>query len=284
MKRVTAIAVAVFLKSTLLYAQTDSLPAASQNNIHPVRLGIVVGGSAGLIVFAHLQNYNSWWKGTSGPFHRSTGFDDSYSLGADKLGHFLFTYYAADAVGNSLVWSGLDSSRALWYSGILAFTFQIYVEVEDGFHPDLGFSLGDAVADIAGSALPIFQSNNSFFKSISPKWSALPSSNLKNHRTIIDDYESQYYWLSFNLHDLLEKSCPSFIPNFLNVAISYGVTNLDLKENGERELYVGLDCDFNKLPGDGDFLSALKHTMNYIHFPAPTIRLAPSVIMYGIRF
>ena len=284
MKILNAICIAILLSHTISFAQNDSSDVLPYNNIDPVRLGFVIGGAAGLIVFSHLQNYNSWWKGNLGPFHRSTGLDDGYSFGADKCGHFLFSYYTADAVGNSLRWAGFDEHRAFWYSGILAFTFQIYVEVEDGFHPELGFSIGDAVADGMGSFFPVLQSKYDWAKTISTKWSAIPSSNLKNHRTIIDDYESQYYWLSFNIHDLLGESSPSFIPSFFNVAIGYGVTNLDLKGNGERELYLSLDCDINKLPGEGDFLSSVKHVLNYFHFPAPTIRLFPSVIMYGIRF
>ena len=104
------------------------------------------------------------------------------------------------------------------------------------------------------------------------------------YRTILDDYESQYYWLSVNLQALLGESTATFVPTFLNVAIGYGVTNLDLKGGGDREFYLSLDLDVNRLPGSGGFLSAIKHVLNYIHLPAPAIRLTPSVITYGLRF
>jgi hypothetical protein len=257
---------------------------SSGAGVNPARLAIVCAGTGALIVGAHLQNYDSWWKGSRGPFHLSV--DDAYPLGADKCGHFLFSYYAADAVGRSFAWSGVEPERAMMYGGLAAFAFQTYVEVEDGFHPEIGFSLGDLAADAFGAVLPELQSRSSFLNAISPKWSANPSTRYGRHqyRTILDDYESQYYWLSFNLRALLGDSSATFIPSFLNIAVGYGVTNLDLKGNGDREMYLALDIDVNRLPGSGGFLSAIKHVFNYVHFPAPAIRLTPGVISYGLRF
>ena len=265
-------------------AQSQHQDTSNTQNIIPWRLGLVVGGTAGLIVTAHFQNYNSWWKGTHGPFHLSV--DDAYSLGADKCGHLIFSYIAADVIGRSLNWSGIERNKALQYGGIISFAFQLYVEVEDGFHPELGFSIGDVAVNGIGAAFPLLRENNHFFSTISPKWSTNPSERYEQHRyrTIIDDYESQTYWLSFNLRDIIGESMPRVIPSFLNVALGYGVTDLDLQGNGSRELYLSLDIDINKLPGDGDLLIALKHVLNFFHVPAPTIRLTPSVIVYGLRF
>ncbi|HYQ87027.1 MAG TPA: DUF2279 domain-containing protein [Bacteroidota bacterium] len=258
--------------------------ASSSAGVNSARLAIVCAGTGALIVGAHLQNYDSWWKGARGPFHLSV--DDAYPLGADKCGHILFSYYAADAIGRSFAWSGLGAEHALMYGGLTAFAFQTYVEIEDGFHPDIGFSIGDLAADAFGAVLPILQDRSPFLNAISPKWSANPSSRYLRHeyRTIIDDYESQYYWLSFNLRALLGDSTATFIPPFLNIAIGYGVTKLDLKGEGDREIYLALDLDVNRLPGNGGFLSAIKHVLNYIHVPAPAIRLTPGVITYGLRF
>ncbi len=262
----------------------DTLIMISTSDIIPWRLGLVAGGTSTLIVAAHVQSYNSWWKGERGAFRLSV--DDAPSLGADKCGHFLFSYYASDVVGNSLSWSGVERNKSLLLGGLVSFAFQLYVEVEDGFHPELGFSAGDAVANGMGAIFPLLQEKHSFFKSLSPKWSFNASDRYKQgqYRSIIDDYESQTYWLSINLHDLIGESTSQFIPSFLNVAVGYGVTNLDLQGNGNRALYLSLDIDVNKLPGDGDVLIALKHLLNFIHLPAPTIRLTPSIIMYGLRF
>ncbi|HUL43354.1 MAG TPA: DUF2279 domain-containing protein [Bacteroidota bacterium] len=280
----------ILLIASILFAapahsqSSDSVLHAGNSGVIPWRVALVAGGTAGIIVGAHLQNYDSWWKGDRGPFHLSV--DDGPPLGADKCGHFLFSNGAADLVGRSFAWSGIERTRALLYGAGIAFAFQLYVEIEDGFHPDLGFSPGDIVADAMGSCYPLLQNTSPIFTAISPKWSAEPSTRYQHgaYRTIFDDYESQNYWLSVNLDAIMGESAPSFIPTWLNIAAGYGVTNLDLHGSGERELYLALDVDFNKLPGDGDFLNAVKHLLNYVHMPAPTIRLAPSVIGYGLRF
>ncbi len=261
----------------------DTVRGTETSRIDMPRLLAVGAASAVVVTIAHIQNYNSWWKGTSGPFHAAV--DDAPPLGADKCGHFLFSYYVADILGGSMRWSGIDSLRAALYGSLFAFTLQLYVEIEDGFHPNLGFSFGDLAANTLGSSYALVQERYPLLRSISPKWSFSPSTRYLHHdyRTIFDDYESQNYWLSFNIAGLTGNRILSFLP-FLNVAVGYGVTNLDLKGNGDREIYLSLDIDMTKLPGDGELLHSIKHLLNYFHFPAPTIRLTPTVIAYGLRF
>ena len=266
------------------HSQSPDTTQDRGSQLIPWRVALVAGGTAGIITAAHLQNYDSWWKGVRGPFHLSV--DDSYPLAADKCGHFLFSNDAADIVGRSFAWSGIERSRAMLYGAGAAFAFQLYVEIEDGFHPDLGFSFGDILADGLGSCYPMLQEKCSVLQAISPKWSAERSTRYDQgaYRTIFDDYESQNYWLSVNIDGILGESAPRYIPSWLNIAVGYGVTNLDLHGNGDREFYLGFDIDCNKLPGDGDFLKSVKHLLNYLHVPAPTIRLSPTLIGYGLRF
>jgi hypothetical protein len=247
---------------------------------------VAVNGAlyASFITATHLQNSNSWWKGELGRFHIAD--DTAKTLGADKFGHFYFTYLAADVVGHSLVWSGVEQSKAFLFSGLGALAFQFYVEIEDGFHPELGFSVGDFLADIAGGAYPWLQHQYPILQNVRPKWSIIrsPAFEERGYRTIIDDYESHYDWVSVNVKELLPNLLPDFWPSFLAVAVGYGVKDLYRPGGGDRELYLALDYDFSKLPGDGAFLSALKHALNYYHLPAPTMRLAPGVITWGLRY
>ncbi|MBI3189950.1 MAG: DUF2279 domain-containing protein [Ignavibacteriales bacterium] len=272
-----------FRQSSTPSFQTTDDTSIVQSEISPFRFGLVVGASAGIITLAHLQNYNSWWKGERAPFHLDN--DENANLYADKFGHFYFSYVASDIMSRSFHWSGMEEQDAAMLGGGLALAFQLYVEVEDAFHPNLGFSLGDGVADALGAALPALRLEYPSLNTLSLKWSAIPSPRFQrgDFRTIIDDYESQYYWLSVNIKDALGKSSPGFIPSFLNLALGYGVKNLSINENKESELYLSLDIDFTKLPGDGAFLHSIKHILNYFHAPMPTIRIAPSVIGYGLR-
>ncbi len=280
------LAIVFFFGTSAVQSQTDSLlqTKIETTAVSPLRLAVVVTSSAGIVTVSHLQNYNSWWKGDLVPFHIC--HDEFASLHADKYGHFLFALAASDIMGRSFQWAGVEHQRAMLYGAGLSLAFQLYVEVEDGFHPELGFSVGDMIADISGAAFPLAQEHFKFLQPVSFKWSAIQSQRYQRgaYRTLIDDYESQYHWLSVNIHDALGNSCPSFIPTFLNIALGYGVKNLDGKGNGTAELYLSLDIDFRKLPGKGDFLTAIKYLLNYIHCPAPTVRITPDITFYGIRF
>ncbi|MBI3195682.1 MAG: DUF2279 domain-containing protein [Ignavibacteriae bacterium] len=255
-----------------------------QKEISPFRFGLVIGASAGIITLAHLQNYNSWWKGERSPFHFDN--DENASLYADKFGHFYFSFIASDIISRSFLWSGLHERNAALLGGGIALAFQLYVEVEDAFHPNLGFSPGDGVADAVGAAIPLLRYHIPSLSSVTIKWSAIPSPRYRGgeFRNIIDDYESQYYWLSFNIDDVLGKHSPDFIPSFLNIALGYGVKNLSPSTNKEMEIYCGFDIDFTKLPGNGSFLKSLKHLLNYFHAPMPTLRITPDAVAYGVRF
>lgn len=188
-------------------------------------------------------------------------------------------------MSRSFVWAGVRPSTASLYGGALSLAFQIYVETEDGFTPSLGFSIGDMVANMTGAVYPLLQYHYASLEHVQPKWSVIRSEKFKQgkFRSVIDDYESQYYWLSFNVKELLPDLVPSFWPSFLPIAVGFSVKNIDRRlGGGQWELYVALDYDFRKLPGEGTFLRAVKHVLNYIHIPAPTVRIRPRVTAYGL--
>jgi len=252
--------------------------------IIPGRLAIVVVGAAGLVAGAHLQNYNSFWKGERGAFHFND--DGRYNFGMDKLGHFFFTYAASDAIGRSLDWAGVQTPDACLFGGAAALAFQLYVEIEDGFTPSLGFSVGDAIADVAGASYPLLQASIPFFQNVRWKWSFIKSDRFKRgeYRSIIDDYESQYHWLSIDFDNIIPQEMRNPVLSYFALALGYGVKKLDGRGKGEPEIFIALDYDVEKLPGDGSVLNALKHIANYFHLPSPMIRIAPSFVTYGIRF
>ena len=252
-----SLAQSFFLLTHLSYSQPIA-DSSKSSGVSPLRFALVSTGYAGMITTAHLQNYNSWWKGARGAFHFAD--DTTKTLGADKLGHLYFTYLGSDLFGHALIWAGVDTSNAFLYSGLGSFAFQLYVEIEDGFHPELGFSVGDFAADAIGGAYPWLQHRYPVMKNIRFKWNYIRSERFTQgqFRSVIDDYESQYYWLSVNAKELFPKVLPSWWPSFLGFALGYGVKNLDRPGNGEREFYLAPDYDLTKLPGEGSFLETLK--------------------------
>ncbi|MBI4810249.1 MAG: DUF2279 domain-containing protein [Ignavibacteriales bacterium] len=274
----------VLLNSIAYKAYTNDTTATDRTDeIKPVRLALVLGSSALVVTAAHIQSYNSWWHGERSHFQIRE--DGAKALTADKVGHFYFTYLTSDLLSRSLQWSGFQKRNALLIGASMSLAFQLYVEVEDGFTKKLGFSIGDAVADAAGAFTPWLQSRVPIFETIRFKWSCYPSSNYKQgkFRTIIDDYESMYFWVAM-AHYGLPTIIKSILPNFISIAIGYSVKGLDYPGGGQCELFLGLDYDFIGLPGKGSFLDAVKHVMNYIHFPAPAIRITPTFVVYGLKF
>jgi hypothetical protein len=103
------------------------------------------------------------------------------------------------------------------------------IEVLDGFSSKWGFSPGDMIANIAGTALFAAQQRGwneqriamkfSYHGTIYPKY--YPDELGKNWISrIIKDYNGQTYWLSLNLKSLM--SSKSEFPGWLNASVGYG--------------------------------------------------------------
>ena len=83
-------------------------------------------------------------------------------------------------------------------------------------------------------------------------------------------------------------------PDWLGLAIGYGATGMhgaNVKSKGREreylhlpdsrpEIVLSLDADTQYLPGDGDIWSLFKEQLNWLHLPAPAIRIYPSLRLY----
>ncbi len=274
--------IAKILIFVLLYNFSN---ANDSSKINPYRLSLVLGVTAGALTVAHFQQYSSWWKGELTSFHFKD--DINQVLNADKFGHAYFSFVLSDLLGRSLHWAGVEKSRALLWGGISTLLFQTYVEIEDGFRPKLGFSVSDEISNIIGAITPYAKEKSQLLKFVSFKISMFPSEKFKSraHRFIIDDYESLYFWLSFDISGILkiETLKPWFI-DFFDISIGYSVKKIDWNRGGEREIFLALDYDFTKLPISTSFLRQIFYLLNYYHLPAPSIRIIPGLKFYWIKF
>jgi hypothetical protein len=113
---------------------------------------------------------------------------------------------------------------------------------------------------------------------------------LEKKNNFSEDYAGQMFWLSVNIHEYLPKNIQRYWPDWLSIAVGYGISKWNgyLETAGyrvtDRELWLSFDYNLEKLPGDTKFLIMLKRILNQIHFPAPAVRLTPSVIWYGLFF
>ncbi|MCS7229843.1 MAG: DUF2279 domain-containing protein [Candidatus Kryptonium sp.] len=266
------------------FSADDSISKPVGEKINYTKLAIVGLGTVGVMGVIHVYQQNAWWSGQRRSFHVVNDWD--YALNIDKIGHFYGANLISNLFASSLQWAGVEKKKSMIYGAVLGSVFGLYVEFEDGFATQWGFSPGDAGANILGAWYPIAQHYVPFLKNFNFKWSYIPTSQLRSgkKKIFIDDHEGQVMWLSISVNNFLPKEIEKFYPDFLNIAIGYGVRELDGLGGGKREFYISLDYDLEKLPGDGWFLKLLKKNLNYIHLPAPAVRLTPSFAFFGFFF
>jgi hypothetical protein len=267
---------------TFNLSQLEFDPLATKLN-YPVLLGL---GSVylGTIVGVHIYKTNTWWNERS-KFHFQNDWD--YALWFDKFGHFFGGHILVHTFSVGLEAGNVQTEQAMLYGAALAFAFQTYVEIEDGFSADWGFSPGDFTANTLGVGFALVQYYFPYLQNFHPKFSYFPSKELregKHKGNMFDDFYGQKLWLSFRMKNLLPKEASEFWPSFLNLAVGVGVKDLDGIGGGRREIFIALDLDALALPLEGKFGNFIKNTLNYIHFPMPGLRISPDAAFFVLLF
>ncbi|MFN6037750.1 MAG: DUF2279 domain-containing protein, partial [Bacteroidota bacterium] len=161
-------------------------------------------------------------------------FDDSKEwFQVDKFGH-AYTCYQLGEIGiNSLKWAGIKEEKAIWLGGLSGVAYTSLVEIMDGYSEGWGFSWADMGFNVAGSALCIMQQKAWKEQKIRMKFSYYPSEYAKwrpdvlgssEIQKLFKDYNAQTYWLSFNVHSIVNKECN--FPKWLNFAIGAGAKGM----------------------------------------------------------
>ncbi|MCS7230181.1 MAG: DUF2279 domain-containing protein [Candidatus Kryptonium sp.] len=272
---------------TLFFILNLSFAGSSDDSskVNLYRLGIVLGVTGAILTIAHIQQYNSWWKGELTSFH----FRDDLNqvLNADKFGHAYFSFLVSDLLGRSLCWAGVEKNLSLIFGGVGSLLFQTYVEIEDGFRPKLGFSISDQISNIIGAFLPYARENFEFLKSVNFKISVFPSEKFKSgaHRFIIDDYESLYFWLCFDVSKILNVDVfKTWFIDIIDIAVGYSVKQINWDGSGKREIFLGFDYDLTKIPIKMHLFKQIINLLNYYRLPAPSVRIVPRFRFYLIKF
>lgn len=207
--------------------------------------------------------------------------DNSTCLQMDKAAHIFTSYQIGNMSYNLLNWAGVSKKNKLIYGAGMGFVFLTTAEVIDGFSKDSNASYGDIVANAGGTSLFVFQDLLWDEQRIVPKFSfhssQFISSNIKTMKSQIEsEFDGQTFWLSANIQSFFKKSK---VPKFLNIAIGYGVENLDnstLNTNVEpyRQLFLSLDVDLTRIKTNSHLLKTLFSVFNTIKVPAPTIEFS----------
>ncbi len=248
---------------------------------------IIFGGVAlGVGTAVHFYQANAWWQEQDSKFRFVNDWE--YALWIDKVGHFFGTHLLAHAFSGGYEAANMQAEESAIFSAISAFAFELFIEIEDGFGPEWGFSPGDALFNTLGASFYLAQYYYPYLKNFQPRVSYYPSKAFRNgeHESgiIIDDYEGQKYWIGMRMKNILPENLAEYWPSFLMLSVGMGVSNLDGSGGGTQSFYLALDLDAEQLPLYGGFWQFVKNTLNYIHFPMPGIRITPNATFFGIVF
>lgn len=212
--------------------------------------------------------------------------DNDEWLNMDKVGHATTAYNIAGVQYNLMRWSGVHKDASLWIAGSTALAYMSMIEISDGFSAEWGFSPGDMIANITGTAIFVAQQSFwhqqkiqmqfSFHKSIYAQYNIHELGDNFFQR-MIKDYNGQSYWLALNISSVLNS--PHF-PRWLEADFGYGaqgmtgaVTNpstVDGKSipsfERERKLFFGITGAFTTKNN-----IAYQSFVNIFKIPSPVV-------------
>lgn len=272
------------------FAQPDSLQPVN----YKARKIILASGAGGLAVGSLVALNQAWYQQyNTGKFHFFN--DDAEWLQMDKAGHAYSSYQVGRLMMDAFDWAGYNKKQKLFIGGTSGLAYLTVIECMDGFSDGWGFSWGDEVADILGSAMAVSQEAFWNEQRIQLKFSYAPGDLAKYNPSllgdspatrILKDYNAQTYWLSVNPGAFMRKE--SRFPKWLNVAFGYSaygmlgghantivVKDKDgnvLNFNRERRYLLSLDVDLTKIKTRSKFLKGLFSVINIIKIPAPALQ------------
>jgi len=284
------------------YTLSGSLPLKN-TDLKLVPSIIFVSGLAVVFSAQHIGQLQTIWKETGDFGFREDIGDD---LWADKAGHIYGSYLTSYLLSETLMEIGMSWEAASTWGGILGLSYSTYVEILDGYGVNWGFSPSDFYADIAGSAFFIGQYYIPYLQNFTPKFIYIPANwHGENPRQpnamFIDDYSSQTFWLSINVHNMLPHEAKDYWPSWLQLSVGYAARNLcdihkfdcDPKKAdvrltdvwGSPRYIIALDYDLAKiLPDGGSFWNWLRQSLNHIKLPSPAIEFSASKTRYYLVY
>jgi hypothetical protein len=240
--------------------------------------GAVIGTAyLGAFLGVHFIQRNAWWKDKRTDFHFQDDWD--YAMQADKAGHFFGGYLTSYFLSEGLMATGVNYDVSTNVGALLGLVFDSYVELEDGYGYNWGFSPSDLVSDVLGVQYFLAQHYIPYLQNFTPKWQYIPTkwskeNDLHRPATPIDDYNGTTIFLSADIHNILPEKYKKFWPSWLNLAIGYGARDVG-SESPSRRYVISLDYNIMKiLPSGSGFWNWIRQTLNYIKFPSPAVEFS----------
>lgn len=274
--------------------------AADPSGINKGRFIGVVVSTAAFYTITLLLLKKQWYKKRV-PFH--TFNDNREWLQMDKVGHAATAYCMSRGGYELMRWSGVDERASILTGGLLALLFQTTLEVYDGHAEGWGFSKGDMLANVAGTALFMGQQFGSGQQVVSMKYGFRKTifppyrPNLLGKTTgqqMLKDYNGQQYWLSVNLASVLPVG--ERFPCWLNLDVGYSGSGMigghdnpvvfdadgnEVKFTRYRQFFISPDADFSRIGTFSPSLQRFIGTVQFFKIPAPSLEYSR---VKGLRF
>ena len=222
-------------------------------------------------------------------------FNDNYEWKqVDKAGHFWAAFQESKGGVDALKQTNLSEKQAIWLGSLTGILLQTPIELLDGYQQTYGASVGDLIANTAGSAGVLAQQLAWREIRIQPKFSfhttryaALRPNVLGNSlaERALKDYNGQTYWLCVDLAKFLPSA--SKYPKWLNLAVGYGAEEMvfnDLNANRQigleklgtplqpyRQYYLTVDLNLRAIKTRSKVLKTAFYILDIFHLPAPAL-------------
>jgi hypothetical protein len=288
-------------------ADRADLPAqGSTQGIKLDRLALVGGGGAVFRYLGYRYVDRAWYQGKKQDHIRwINDWSGETYLNIDKGGHFMGGLYLAQTLNNAYAWSNFSPRSAALLGTLTSWAALLEIEMRDAHFDQWGFSIPDFVANTVGASIPLMYALFPRTQAIRFKWSYFPSALYRDNQKraaanqphfdyVIDDYEGMTFWMTLSMNQVLRGRAEEIWPDYLGLALGYGAVGMhgsSVKSTGPNrayrdlpdarsEIFLALDCDARLLPGQGRFWRYVKDQLNWIHLPAPAVRLHPEWRFY----
>jgi hypothetical protein len=114
----------------------------------------------------------------------------------------------------------------------------------------------------------MLQATYPFLENVQFKWSYFPRGHWTWPPHFTDHYDWHTYWLAVNLHRVLPERVGRYWPEFIQLAVGYGVD----RGQSRREIVIGLDFNLGAFKTDNPDLGLLERISSRFHLPAPAVK------------
>lgn len=232
------------------------------------RTQALIWGGAGTVL---AYGATIWWKeGSSGHFRTvNEGWfgQDTYTGGADKLGHAYSSYAGTRLLARAFEWAGNDRDDAIVLSAATVFGTLLAVETLDGFSERYKFSKEDLIMNAVGTGLGLlFEKNKPLDDLLDFRLHYWPSGDAKRLNQVgpIGDYSGQTYLLvakatgipQLRSHDVLR---------YFELAAGYGSRGFEPNDgapapNRSRHVYFGISLNISEILRNTAFRDSAEKT------------------------